>query len=265
VDDAILTGLSRDYGVHAYGKWRGAFWRLVSLVDLGVGRGSEAALEAAEQTLAWLRSPSRLRAISKRTIEGRVRRCATQDGLALHACCRLGMAGDQRIAAIAESLVETQWPDGGWNCDIRPQVTHSSFNETWGPVLGLAEFGERDATARGAEFLLRHRVVFSHRRPNVLAHPTFVTLRYPSYWHYDLLAGLKTLAAANALGDPRTADALDLLESKRLPDGTWRAEGRWWKRPGSKGSNVEAADWGTAADDLLTERAVQVLAAAGRL
>ena len=160
--------------------------------------------------------------------------------LALHACCRLELAGDERVVAIAESLVETQWPDGGWNCDIRPQVTHSSFNETWGPVLGLAELGERDATARGVEFLLRHRVVFSHRRPNVLAHPTFAKLRYPSYWHYDL------------------------LESKRLQDGAWHVEGRWWKRPGSKGSNVEAVDWGTAADDLLTERALDVLAAAGR-
>jgi hypothetical protein len=264
MNDSLISGLSRDYGVHAYGKWRGAFWRLISLVDLGVGRGHEAAFAAAEQTLEWLRSPNRLRAMKKRTIEGRVRRCGSQDGLALHACCRLGLADDERVAAIAESLVETQWPDGGWNCDIRPHVTHSSFNETWGPVLGLAEFGARDAAERGAEFLLRHRVVFSHRRPQTVAHPAFVKLRYPCYWHYDLLAGLMTLAAVNALADPRTEDALDLLESKRLANGTWRVEGRWWKRPGSKGSNVEAVDWETAADDLLTARAQTVLAAAGR-
>jgi hypothetical protein len=264
MDESLFSGLLRDYGVHPYGKWRGAFWRLISLVDLGVEQGQEAALSAAEQTLVWLRSPNRLRAMRKRTIRGRVRRCATQDGLALHACCRLGMAGDERLAAIAESLVETQWPDGGWNCDIRPHVTHSSFNETWGPVLGLAEFGAREAADRGAEFLLRHRVVFSHRRPHVIAHPAFVRLRYPPYWHYDLLVGLKTLVAANALDDPRAGDALDLLESKRLPDGSWHVDGRWWKRPGSKGSNVEALDWDSAADGLLTERAAEVLTAAGR-
>ncbi|HEU0303477.1 MAG TPA: hypothetical protein VFR32_02745, partial [Gaiellaceae bacterium] len=154
--------------------------------------------------------------------------------------------------------------DGGWNCDVRPHVTHSSFNETWGPVLGLAAFGERDATERGVEFLLRHRVVFSHRRRTVLAHPVFMKLRYPPYWHYDLLVGLRTLAAADALGDPRSAPALDLLESKRLADGTWHVEGRWWKRPGSKGSNVEAVDWGAAADALLTAHALHVLTVAGR-
>jgi hypothetical protein len=262
--EALVTGLSRDYGVHAYGKWRGAFWRLISLVDLGVERGHAGALAAAEQTLAWLRSPSRLRAISKRTIEGRVRRCASQDGLALHACCRLGLADDPRVVAIAESLAQTQWPDGGWNCDIRPHVTHSSFNETWGPVLGLATFGDRDATARGAEFLLRHRVVFSHRR-NVVAHPAFLKLRYPTYWHYDLLVGLRTLVSAMGMCDARTGDALDLLESKRHPDGAWRVEGRWWKQPGSKGSNVEAVDWGETANALLTARALEVLGAAGRL
>jgi hypothetical protein len=58
--------------------------------------------------------------------------------------------------------------------------------------------------------------------------------------------------------------SLDVLESKLLEDGTWRCEGKWWKRPGSKGSNVEAGDWGAAADELLTARAQFVLEAAGR-
>jgi hypothetical protein len=56
-----------------------------------------------------------------------------------------------------------------------------------------------------------------------------------------------------------------VLESKRLADGAWRVEGKWWKRPGSKGSNVEAVDWGEAANELLNEQARGVLAAAGRL
>ncbi len=154
-------------------------------------------------------------------------------------------------------------PDGGWNCDRRPEASHSSFNETWGPILGLAAYGATDAAARGAGFLLRHRVVFSERTGEP-AYWTFLRLRYPPYWHYDVLVGLRTLEASVGLGDPRVDDALDLLESKRLPDGTWRVEGRWWKRPGSTGSNVEAVDWGEAANDLLTQQAAAVLAAAGR-
>jgi hypothetical protein len=264
VRDALVSGLSRDYGVHPYGKWRGAFWRLLSLVELGVEPGHEGALAAAEETLGWVASPRRLSAIHKRRIEGRVRRCASQDGRALHACLHVGLRGDPRLDTLAESLVETQWPDGGWNCDVRPPVTHSSFHETWGPILGLAAYGADEGAERGAEFLLRHRVVFSHTTGEP-AQPAFLQLHYPAYWHYDLLAGLRTLAAAVGLDDPRTADALDLVESKRRPDGTWRAERKWWKRPGSKGSNVEAVDWGEAQHELVTEQAEDVLRAAGRI
>jgi hypothetical protein len=263
VREQLVDGLTRDYGVHAYGKWKGAFWRLASLVDLGVSAGRAGVEEAAEQVLVWLTSPARLRRIHKRRIEGRVRRCASQDGLGIYACLRLGFR-DGRLDTLAESLVETQWPDGGWNCDLRPEASHSSFNETWGPILGLAEYGAVDEAGRGAEFLLRHRVAFSERT-GLPAHPAFFTLRYPPYWHYDLVVGLRTLLHAGRLGDRRAADALDLLDAKRLPEGTWRVEGRWWKRPGSKGSNVEAVDWGETADDLLTEHAAEVLRAAGRL
>jgi hypothetical protein len=214
VADALLTGLSRDYGVHAYGKWRGAY-------------------------------------------------CASQDGLGLYACLRGGMRDDPRVHTLAESLVATQWPDGGWNCDIRPAASHSSVNETWGPILGLVEYGETEAASRATEFLLIHRVAFSHTTGEPM-YPHIVWLHFPPYWHYDVLVGLRTLAHAGALADIRTSDALDLLVSKRHPDGTWSTEGRWWKRPGSKGSNVEVVDWGSAADDLLTKRVRDVLTAAGR-
>jgi hypothetical protein len=73
-----------------------------------------------------------------------------------------------------------------------------------------------------------------------------------------------TLERSVGLDDPRASDALDLIESKRRPDGTWRCERRWWKRPGSKGAGVEAVDWGPAADELLTARAQATLQAAGR-
>jgi hypothetical protein len=264
VRDDLVEGLSRDYGVHAYGKWRGAFWRLQSLVDLGVPSAHAAARAAVEQTLEWVASPRRLATIHKRRIEGRVRRCATQDGLAIHASIHFGMRGDPRLDRLAESLMETQWPDGGWNCDVRPEAAHSSFNETWGPVLGLAAYGAPEAMERGAEFLLRHRVVFSHRTGEP-AHPVFFALHYPPYWHYDLLVGLRTLAHSVGLDDPRTADALDLLETKRHEDGTWRTDAKWWKRPGSKGSNVEAVDWGETANEILTAQARDVLRVAGRL
>ena len=262
--EALIAGLSRSYGTHAYAKWSGAFWRLISLVDLGVGPGHAGALAAAEETLGWVASPRRLAEIHRRRIDGRVRRCASQDGRALQACLDVGLRGDPRLDTLAESLVETQWPDGGWNCDRKPHVTHSSFNETWGPIMGLAKYGATEAAARGAEFLLQHRVVFSHRTGEP-AHPTIMKIHFPAYWHYDLLAGLRTLSVAGSLEDARSDDALDLLASKRRSDGTWRGQGRWWKRPGSKASNVEVVDWGEMANDVLTDQAEGVLRAAGRL
>jgi len=262
VYDEVVSGLAQDYGVHAYGKWRGAFWRLASLVDLGAER-HPGARAAAEQALGWLADPRRLARSHKRRIDGRIRRCASQDGLGLYMCLRVGMRGDARLERLAESLAETQWADGGWNCDVRLAASHSSVNETWGPILGLNEYGADEAAARGIEFLLTHRVVLSHRTGEPM-HRHIVELHYPPYWHYDLLVGLRTLVRTGALDDSRMTDALDMLESKRRTDGTWRTDGRWWKPPGSKGSNVEAVDWGTAADDLLTERVRGVLTAACR-
>ncbi len=52
----LLAGQRRDggFGVHAYGKWGGAHWRLVSLVELGVPPGEPPLLAALETVLAWL-------------------------------------------------------------------------------------------------------------------------------------------------------------------------------------------------------------------
>jgi hypothetical protein len=216
VRETLVAALSRGYGMHAYAKWSGAFWRLLSLADLAVEPGHTGAVAAAEETLEWVASPRRLAEIHKRRIDGRVRRCASQDGRALQACLDIGLRGDPRLDTLAESLAETQWPDGGWNCDRKPHVTHSSFNETWGPILGLARYGAADAVARGTEFLLLHRVVFSHRTGEP-AHPTMLKLHFPAYWHYDLLAGLRTLAVAGGLADPRTSNALDLLRRSAAP------------------------------------------------
>jgi hypothetical protein len=189
--------------------------------------------------------------------------------LALYVLSTLGLE-DERLQVLADSLVASQWPDGGWNCDRRPAAAHSSFNETWGPTLGLAAHGrgvgDRRATVAAetaAEFLLCHQVFQSHRTGEP-AHPALLNLRFPAYWHYDVLVGLVTLTRSVGLDDRRVAAALDLVESRRLPDGTWRTEGKWWKRPGSKGSNVEAVDWGDTANELLTDRALEVLRAGGR-
>jgi hypothetical protein len=268
---ALLAGQQEDggFGVHAYGKWGGAHWRLVSLVELGVPAKEPRCVAAADTVLAWLTGKSHRAAV--KAIDGLVRRCASQEGNALAVCCRLGLADDPRVRLLAESLVEWQWPDGGWNCDPRATGRRSSFHESLAPMWGLHEFwaatGEpaaKEAAERTAELFFEHRLFRRHGTGKPI-HPSFVALHYPPYWHYDVLQALLVLSRMGRAGDPRAADALELVESRRLPDGRWRAGGRWWKPPGTKGSNVEVVDWGRSGpNEMITLNALRVLRAAAK-
>jgi hypothetical protein len=270
---ALLGGQRRDggFGVHPYAKWTGSFWRLVSLVELAIPPDHPGATAAAEDALTWLTSPKHLRTIH--TVHGLVRQHATQEGYALAACCRLEMAGDRRVRGLADSLLRSQWPDGGWNCDPRPGVTHSSFHETIGPLWGLAEFVRAtgneaawEAAERAAEFFLSHRLFRSHRTGRV-GHDEWLNLHYPPYWHYDVLHGLLILSRFGKSADPRAVEAVDLVAAKRGKDGLWRTGGHaYWRAPGSEGSNVEVVDWGRRGpSEMVTLNALRVLRAAGRL
>ena len=266
----LLAGQQADggFGTSVYAKWAGAHWRLVSLVELGVPAGEPRCLAAVETVLAWLTGKGHRTRIQ--VIDGLTRRCASQEGNALAVCCRLGLADDPRVRLLAESLVEWQWPDGGWNCDKKASGYRSSFNESLPPMWALHEYwmatGEtaaREAAERTAELFLEHRL-FRGLATGEPIRESFMTVHSPPYWHYDFFQALVVLARMGLAGDERAADGLDLLEERRLPDGRWRAGGRWWKAPGSKGGNVEVVDWGSGPNELVTLHALRVLRAAGR-
>ncbi len=265
--------------VHPYQKWRGAHWRLVALAELEIGCDVAAAAPpiraAFGAVVEWLEAPGRL--ARAHPVAGRARMCGSQDGNALWAACRLGLAADPATARMAARLVAWQWPDGGWNCDPRPDATHASLHETWTPLRGLAAYAEvgsepalrdacRAAAAAAADFLLRHRLVEHHRDGDVID-PSFLRLRWPPYWHYDLLAGLGALREAGAayLLDPRAGPALARLDRMRGGDGRWHPAGRWWHPPASQGSNVELVDWGAEGEAaMLTLGALAICSATDR-
>jgi len=72
-----------------------------------------------------------------RVIDGRVRRCASQEGYAVWCSLRLGFA-DSRTEELVSRLLRWQWADGGWNCDRHPEADTSSFMETLIPMRALA-------------------------------------------------------------------------------------------------------------------------------
>ena len=273
----IVRALLEDApGKHPYAKWTGLHWRLVSLMDLGVPLAVVQGRVDFDREFGWLtghgKEPRRRKVP---VLDGRSRVCGSQDGNALAVAVHFGMAHDPRSRVLAEALVDWQWPDGGWNCDRHPEAKHSSANESFAPLRGLAAYARatgdaaaRSAADRAAEFFLRHRVVFSERTGEPMGR-VVVELHYPPYWHYDLLIGLRVLAETGHVADPRTRDALDLLEARRRPDGGWSADKAFYRRPGSSSGLVEVADWTAArqgsVSEPLTLFSLLVLKAAGRL
>src|SRR5512139_3410861 len=161
------------FGVHPYKKWDGAHWRLVSLIELGIPKGTWSAAAAADQVLQWLTSESHRSKI--KAIDGRVRRCGSQEGNALAVCSRLELTDDPRVEYLAQSLIKWQWPDGGWNCDKRPEANHSSFYESLAPMWGLIEYHKAtgseaalQAAQHTAEMFLRHRLFRSTTTGDVI-------------------------------------------------------------------------------------------------
>jgi hypothetical protein len=244
----LLAGQRADggFGVHPYSKWTGSHWRLVSLVELGVSSRNRAAHAAADDVLRWIASPSK-----PLVLDGRERRHASMEGNALAVCCRLGMAKDRRVRHLVDVLLAAQWPDGGWNCDRRPQASHSSFHESLAPIWGLVEYhsatGDRDArdsAHRAGELMLSHHVYLSSTSGKPIQ-PEWTHVHWPHYWHYDFFHGLRAIAMLGRLDDPRAAEARDHLRSLQRPDETWGVGGRrYWRMTGRFG--VEVVDWGDA-------------------
>ena len=267
---ALIATCNRRHS--AYKKWDGAHWVLSILADLGYPPGDEALRPFMEDTYnTWLSKEHETRHL--RVIDGRVRRCASQEGYAVWSSLMLGLA-DSRTDELVNRLLQWQWPDGGWNCSKHPEADTSSFMETLIPLRALALYAEvsgdaksQAAAERAAEVFLT-RQLFKRRSDGQVINHRFVLLHYPLYWHYDILFGLKVLAEAGLLGDPRCNAALDLLELKRLSDGGFPAEESYARPTRPKLSGYSPVGWGGTSrktmNPFVTADALYVLRMAGR-
>ncbi len=269
-----------------YQKWHGAHWVLADLADLGYPPGASELIPLRDRVLAEWLAPAyfkEFKTLSKTggygrpgvpMMEGRHRRCGSQQGNALLSILRLGLE-DERVEQLAERLLHWQWPDGGWNCDRNPTADTSSFMETLLPMRALALYGQRrqDETARQAALaaseVFLDRALFKRRRDGSIMNPSFLKFHYPLYWHYDVLGALVAMAEMNLLEDPRCSDGLDLLESKRLPDGGWPAEAKFYTTAADVRDGTTAVDWGGTSrrrmNPWVTVRAMSVLVKAKRM
>jgi len=254
-----------------YKKWSGAHWVMVALTEINYPPGDRGLIPLREQVTSWLFSKEHEKKI--KTIDGRVRRCASQEGNALYSMLKLGIA-DEGADMLASRLIKWQWSDGGWNCDREKSAVNSSFHETLIPIRALSLYARlsgngraRDAARRASEVFLKRRL-YKRLSDGRVIDSDFIKLHYPPYWHYDILAGLKVMAEVGFIGDSRCKDSLDLLESKRLDDGGFPAEGRYYGGANLK-SQRSLVNWGRVSkkkmNEFVTVDALFVLKRAGRL
>jgi len=271
---------------NVYRKWQGAHWTMAVLADIGYPTGDNRLRPVRDQLQRqWLKENFylELEARSKSTVygqpgvpvmEGRHRRCASQQSNALWSILKLGLENKQTHNFV-ERLLHWQWPDGGWNCDKNPQAHHSSFMESIIPLRALSLYGEqfqnkeaRQASARAAEIFLKRHLYLGQRSGGVMKQE-FTSLHYPLYWHYDILHGLKVIAEAGFIKDKRCKQALDLLEAKQLPDGGWPAEKKYYKYDGELAHGNDYVNWGGTSkkkmNPWVTVDALYVLSRAGRI
>jgi hypothetical protein len=137
----------------------------------------------------------------------------------------------QDVVRIVERLLGEQMTDGGWNCEQENGSTRGSFHTTINVLEGLLEHeratgGTVEVTAareRGQEYLLERRML-RRLSSGELIDPAFTRFSFPTGWHYDALRGLDHLREAGATPDTRVAEAVELVRSKRDPEGRWPLE-----------------------------------------
>jgi len=244
-----------------YAKWQGAHWIMATLADIGYPTGDKSLLPIRDQLQEhWLdeqfyqefEAETKAKAYSRHGVpvmQGRHRRCASQHSNALWSILKLGIA-NERTHDFVERLLHWQWPDGGWNCDKNPKACHSSFMESILPMRSLAYYGKLHDHKRALEaaksaadvFLKRH--MYLRQSDESVIRGEFAELHYPLYWHYDILQGLKVMAESGFISDKRCKTALDLLASKRLPDGGWPAEKKYYKASNEFRLGNDYVDWG---------------------
>ena len=262
-----------DLSLHPYHKWNGAHWRLVQLAELRYPYINPALEEPRAQVYAWLSSERHIKSI--RTLEGRTRRCASQEANAVYASVRLNMV-DKGTESLVKKLLGWQWPDGGWNCDKRPEASHSSFWETWTPLRALLTWRTHsggnpaldEAIAKSVQFFLRKQLFLKESSGEPMQ-PDFTRLHQPAFWKYDILVGLELMRLAGKLDDPHCEPALTLLETKMGPGGGFLAEEKQFQAAKPAAWHYSPVDWGAPSakkiNPWLTVRALTVLKSAGRI
>ncbi len=141
-------------------------------------------------------------------------------GNAVRLLAEFGRLDDARTRRAVDWIVRTQKPDGGWHCF---PSRHGTL-DAWEPLAGLAAIPPASRSAavdraveRGAEFFLERGLLREGRG----SYAPWLRLHYPNHYYYDVLVGLSMLVRLGYADDRRLRPAVQRLERRRLPDGSW--------------------------------------------
>ena len=145
------------------------------------------------------------------------------NGRILAAGAYFGAEGDRLL----DRLLSEQLDDGGWNCEAPPS-TRSSFHSTICVLEGLLAYEKANGPSdivtavrrRAEDYLLERRLLRSLSRGDIID-GRWTMFSFPTSWHYDVLRGLDYLRSAGVSPDERVAEAIQIVEAKRGPDGRW--------------------------------------------
>ena len=219
------------------GTWGGTVWKpedrdatdtvVLLLALLGAdGERTRSAFDRAASGVDWGEEWGR-----SAFFDGEVEPCI--NGRVLTAAAPYGHATETML----DKLLDTQQTDGGWNCYAETRDDPGSFHSTICVVEALAAYrdagGATDVAEplrRGQEYLLE-RGLMRRKTTGELIDEAWLDFRFPYYWHYDVLRGLDHLRASGTPYDDRAAEAVELVRSKRGPDGRWTLDAVLHGRP----------------------------------
>jgi hypothetical protein len=132
------------------------------------------------------------------------------------------------MTPLVDRLLGEQLSDGGWNCEVENGATVSSFGTTINVLEGLLEHERatggsaevRAARRRGEEYMLERRL-FRRKSTGEVIDPSWLQFSFPTWYFYDVLRGLEYLRDAGDPPDERIAEAIEVVEGNRDPDGRW--------------------------------------------
>src|SRR5688572_27215297 len=227
------------------GRWGGAAWNrgwdstmhaLWLLRDLGLDPESEAARRAVglvRDRVTW-RGCGPPEADDNPFFAGEIEPCINGQVAAA------GAYFGQDVRGIVDRLLAEQLPDGGWNCEAENGSTRSSFNTTICVLEALLEYEQSfvaepaltAARLRGEDYLLERRLLRRKSTGEVIERDRkgdaiWSQFAFPNWWHFDVLRGLDYMRRASVPPDPRLAEAIDLVVSKRDEDGRWVLDRRF--------------------------------------